>query len=558
MDGKYQIRTGNGKRLQWNASWFLSMFERFILGEACGDEVPCLQDSQGAPLEFQIIRSLLTINVVGHHFATLLRICPLVPVFGTLYAAMVMRDAYLVIHALSLLSVAQRAAHVPATSSATWLAEPCRWGVLWMSVVDTYWPRLVHVGLGDLGNLLGRVFANCDLRRAHEITFYEAWTHANPMQSVLDNICASRLALMPYVSPRPFHEWMKQLQFQMHVEARPRILLVDRSIGAHPSDADIPSRVATGYGVDSALLDMLWAPTNFPAYCHFWHRESGPCCRVGAAPATFPSLERCEEFCCRSRCWGCMRNGSFWQALPTCSNLRPDLEMTGSSLVLRCKEFGVYWGATLRSTAIHLTRTGSRQMVYGFDSFQGLVEAWSDFTAFEFSTNGQLPDLPQNAKLVVGWYNETLPRFVKEYMVETKRVIEWLHLDCDTFLGHHQVCFDQAALIRKPYLVPGSTLIFDDILNYPGYEDHALRAFYNFIQESQCGIRWEDTGWSFEVLSSPWKVDWKISSRDSAHPWWLVRMRALSVRLVSARGKGSFRRCCDERNSCSSAMTNID
>lgn len=157
-------------------------------------------------------------------------------------------------------------------------------------------------------------------------------------------------------------------------------------------------------------------------------------------------------------------------------------------------------------------------------------------------------------------------------MVETKRVIEWLHLDCDTFLGHHQVlsrlklpwhlllkytelirtvytavmrcckrqrmhcfsvenlegcsvlfnlsqprqhrmlgqrcviccrnlsictsrrcrcqvpqferrCFDQVALIRKPYLVPGSTLIFDDILNYPGYEDHALRAFYNFIQD---------------------------------------------------------------------------
>lgn len=81
-------------------------------------------------------------------------------------------------------------------------------------------------------------------------------------------------------------------------------------------------------------------------------------------------------------------------------------EITGSEIrnYWGSKEFGVYWGATLRSTAIHLTRTGSLQSVYGFDSFQGLVEEWNDFTAFEFSTHGQLPDLPQNAKLVVGWY----------------------------------------------------------------------------------------------------------------------------------------------------------
>ena len=63
----------------------------------------------------------------------------------------------------------------------------------------------------------------------------------------------------------------------MHVEARPRILLVDRSIGAHPIDQDIPSRVATGYGVDSALLDLLWAPKSA---CQFWSREHGPCCAL--------------------------------------------------------------------------------------------------------------------------------------------------------------------------------------------------------------------------------------------------------------------------------------
>ena len=63
----------------------------------------------------------------------------------------------------------------------------------------------------------------------------------------------------------------------MRVEARPRIMLVDRSIGAHPSDQDIPSRVATGYGVDSALLDALWAPIGS---CNFWSRKNGFCCAL--------------------------------------------------------------------------------------------------------------------------------------------------------------------------------------------------------------------------------------------------------------------------------------
>lgn len=63
---------GNGKWLVWNASWFLSMFERFVFGESCGGAVPCLSDSEGQPLELAVLR-LLTVNIVGHHFSTLLR-----------------------------------------------------------------------------------------------------------------------------------------------------------------------------------------------------------------------------------------------------------------------------------------------------------------------------------------------------------------------------------------------------------------------------------------------------------------------------------------------------
>ncbi|CAL1163394.1 unnamed protein product [Cladocopium goreaui] len=322
-----------------------------------------------------------------------------------------------------------------------------------MKVVNKYWPRLVHIGLGDIGRLIGHVFESCNLQRAHEIKFYHVWTHADPLRPVLDQVCGSNLALMPY-SPTPFDEWIKQ--FKMRVEARPRIMLVDRSIGAHPSDQDIPSRVATGYGVDSALLDLLWAPIGV---CNFWSRENGFCCEHSARqqqtnvpphPAPkFRSLEQCEAFCCKSSCWGCVNNGTFWKALDTCQKAQGKPDTSNCTISQKQEspwglwlEFGVYYGATLRSTATHLAAQGfpSRQ-VYGFDSFQGLVEDWSDlFPEFGFSTGGQLPmDLPPNAKLVVGWYNDTLPRFVKENIAKAKLMIEWLHLDCDTFLGHHQV-----------------------------------------------------------------------------------------------------------------------
>ncbi|CAK9016328.1 Uncharacterized protein SCF082_LOCUS13130 [Durusdinium trenchii] len=288
---EYQLVEGNGKWMSWNASWFLAMFERFIYGEGCGGDVPCLADSQGAPLELAIMR-LLTVNVVGHHLVTLLRICPLIPFFGTIYAALSFNEAYLVVQALSLISMAQRVAVSMAN------AHPKHWGTRWMKVVDNYWPRLVHVGLGDISNLLGQVFrSSCDLQRAREIKFYHIWTHADAFDKpVVDQVCGNPLALMSYRSTNSFEEWLKL--FQRRVESRPRMMLVDRAIGRHPLDHDLPSRVATGYGVDSALLDLFWAPPS----CQFWSRpRSGPCC--AAMPhrvlGHFQVLEGCEEFCCK-------------------------------------------------------------------------------------------------------------------------------------------------------------------------------------------------------------------------------------------------------------------
>src|SRR5436853_463234 len=71
-------------------------------------------------------------------------------------------------------------------------------------------------------------------------------------------------------------------------------------------------------------------------------------------------------------------------------------------------EFGVYQGASLRYIANQVPGV----TVYGFDSFRGLPKAWNGFPAGTFAT--KVPPITKNTRLVIGWYNETLPYFVAE------------------------------------------------------------------------------------------------------------------------------------------------
>eukprot|EP00439_Symbiodinium_sp_Y106_P066762 s215_g10.t3 len=539
----YLLGEGDGKVVTWNASWFLSMFESFLHGETCGpgERLPCQQDSTGEPIEFVVMR-MLTVNMLGNHFLTLLRICPIIPVFGTMYAALTFRDSPMVAQALSLISMAQRAALVPSVSM-----DMLQWGYSWMSVLAHHWPRLLHVALGDMGNMLAQAVPGCDPSRASYIHFFHLWTHADPTTPLLDQVCGANLGLVPYEKSSQ-DPWQRALQGPF--ASRPRLLLVDRWIGAHWADVEdeLSSRVATGYGVDSSLLDLL----NAPFSCSIVRDPAHTCCLQGRrALACLPTREDCEDFCCEHKeCWGCVQNHSSgpamkdmfysvwisWTALPSCFSLRG---LCSSSQKLPSGpwgywlEFGVFFGATLRSTAIHLMRTGfAHHPVYGFDSFRGLDEDWGRFDRFEFSTSGRIPKyLPPNAKLVVGWYNKTLPAFIRSHLLNGGKV-QWLHLDCDTYAGHRLVLS-----LLSPFLMPGSVLIFDDILNYAGYEGYALQAFHEFIQE---------TGWSFEVLVAPWRVEWSISKKTpsarSSLPWWLSRMRAIAVRLVSQRNGAHLER----------------
>ncbi len=133
-------------------------------------------------------------------------------------------------------------------------------------------------------------------------------------------------------------------------------------------------------------------------------------------------------------------------------------------------EFGVATGRTIN----HLSQLMPDANVFGFDWFRGLPEEWR--TGFPMGTFRQpVPIVGRNVTLVNGLFEETLPSFLTEH----KEVISLLHVDCDLYSSTKTI-FDHLA----SRLVPGSIIVFDEYVNYPGWRQHEFRAFREFVRDS--------------------------------------------------------------------------
>lgn len=140
-------------------------------------------------------------------------------------------------------------------------------------------------------------------------------------------------------------------------------------------------------------------------------------------------------------------------------------------------EFGVYNGASINMIA---RLTG--QTVHGFDTFRGLPDDWTIGegehkvveAAGAYSTYGQLPDVPDNVRLHVGTFDETLPDFCKEYSGK----ISFMNVDCDLYSSTSSVFRHLGGQIR-----PGAVIAFDDYFCIPGWREHEYRAFREFLDE---------------------------------------------------------------------------
>lgn len=69
--------------------------------------------------------------------------------------------------------------------------------------------------------------------------------------------------------------------------------------------------------------------------------------------------------------------------------------------------------------------------------------------------------------------------------IKEKRPIGLLHIDCDIYSSTKTV-FN----LLKDRLVPGSVIVFDELINYPAYRKHELKAFFEVIAETKKSFEW--------------------------------------------------------------------
>lgn len=145
-------------------------------------------------------------------------------------------------------------------------------------------------------------------------------------------------------------------------------------------------------------------------------------------------------------------------------------------------EFGVYRGKSLRAIA-----RSCSQDVHGFDSFEGLPEDWTYFQKQgRFSLKGEAPRLDEpNIRLHPGYFERTLPTFLNEHDGPAR----FIHIDCDLYTSTRTVL-----QLLAPRIVSGTVILFDEYLNYPGWQQHEYKAFQEFV--AQTGIKYRYIGYA--------------------------------------------------------------
>jgi hypothetical protein len=146
-------------------------------------------------------------------------------------------------------------------------------------------------------------------------------------------------------------------------------------------------------------------------------------------------------------------------------------------------EFGVSSGSTFRIIA-----EGTTKKVYGFDCWEGLPEEWLNSEGNPRHAKGDFKsdrptNLPENCILIDGLFEDSIPTFIETH----KEPIALIHIDCDLYSSTKTI-FDNF----KDQFQSGTIIIFDELIDYDGWELHEYKAFNEFLDET--GYKWECLG----------------------------------------------------------------
>ena len=140
-------------------------------------------------------------------------------------------------------------------------------------------------------------------------------------------------------------------------------------------------------------------------------------------------------------------------------------------------EFGVMFGTSIRQIAALV-----EQEVHGFDSFEGLPEAWHHLPKGSYSTKGVIPTVQENVTLHKGWFEETLPGFIEKHQAP----VRFMNIDCDIYSSTRTVLEHLAKQI-----IPGTVIVFDEYIGNASWREDEFKAFQEAVVKY---------GWNYEYL----------------------------------------------------------
>jgi Macrocin-O-methyltransferase (TylF) len=198
-------------------------------------------------------------------------------------------------------------------------------------------------------------------------------------------------------------------------------------------------------------------------------------------------------------------------------------------------DLGVWIGWSTR-----LTADASGRTVYGFDTFEGLVEDWQiddqavvkqgTFSLSEPLAQRLMPDtgvhlddglpapLGRKVQFIRGSTYDTLAPFLADHSGSPIRLF---HMDLDTY----ESCL-HALETCKDHFVEGSILVFDEYLVTNG----EMRAFYEF--QNRYDLQWEYRAWGLEI--------WEMNVEMVTARWKRVAYYLFAILVYWSVGGGSY------------------
>ena len=215
-------------------------------------------------------------------------------------------------------------------------------------------------------------------------------------------------------------------------------------------------------------------------------------------------------------------------------------------------EFGVGAGHTLKKIK-EFFPVG--KTIVGFDSFEGLPENWipGSWGKGAFSQGGEIPKdiLGENVSIVKGLFSDTVPKFFDTTDFADVELL-LLHIDCDLYQSTKEVLGEALAKTLKEnrFFMSADVplfVAFDELIDYPTYEDHEIKALFEFLKENKDWIECvvlgadgrEDTGEKLRfykpVEICPHRVLTLFRPTKKARKEWQAREKASAAEAESKK-----------------------